>query len=350
MFKKTILFVFILLVGCVGASSLKGRQYSTAKSPLSIGKKSAAYILQHPADASYWKACANYGVLIFADETNNAKLRDKVIKLYNDFFKQKKMPHPSGFDGHTFGIVHFELFRQTGDSDYLNVAKYLAYSEWKDPRPDVLSKFTRFMSDDMYMAGSLQIQAYKNLQDIVYADRAALHLETYINKLQTGNGLFYHTDKARCLWGRGNGWAAAAMTEALLALPDNHPKKAIIMSAYKKMMEGLVEYQDKSGLWHQLLDENESFLETSCTGMFIFALSNGVAQGWLPEKPYKEVALKAWLGLTEYVNDEGEIREVCIGTGVADNKEYYMTRPKAVGDFHGQAPLMWAATGMLRME
>ena len=262
---KKLLFVgvlqlTILLSGCLEAEKTACYNWPQGKSPVEIGKKAASVVLERPVDWLYFTACANYGVLLFSQETNDTKLKNKVIKAYDEFFAKKKMPHVGHVDNNVFGIAHFELFRQTNNSDYLDVGTILANDEWNNPRQDGLSRYTRFWVDDIYMVCSLQIQAYKSLKDPVFADRAALQIEAYINKLQHDNGLFYHTDKVHYFWGRGNGWAAAGMTEVLLALPEDHPKRAFIMAAYQKMMAGLLKYQDESGLWHQLTDKPESFL------------------------------------------------------------------------------------------
>ena len=87
---------------------------------------------------------------------------------------------------------------------------------------DGLSSFTRFWVDDMYMVGSLQVQAFKATGDTVYLNRAAKTIKVYCDKLQRPNGLFYHRADAPFYWGRGNGWAAAAFAELIQVLPEDH--------------------------------------------------------------------------------------------------------------------------------
>jgi len=70
------------------------------------------------------------------------------------------------------------------------------------------------------------------------------------------------------------------------------------------MMAALLKYQDKDGMWHQLLDKPDAWPETSCTGMFTFAMVTGVKNGWLDEKTYGPAARKGWLGLIKYINDD----------------------------------------------
>ncbi len=242
------------------------------------------------------------------------------------------------------------MYRQFGDTKYLDLAKELADEEWENPRGDGLTDLTRFWIDDMYMVGSLQVQAYKSTKEMVYLDRAALQLKVYCDKLQKPNGLFHHRDDAPFFWGRGNGWAAAAMTELLLVLPENHEHYDAILEAYQKMMLTLLDYQGEDGMWHQLLDDPESYPESSCTGMFLYGLASGIDNGWLSFDKYSSNVERAWNALATYVNEKGETENVCVGTNAKDNKKHYLTRPKSTGNFHGQAAVLWAATAMIRLQ
>lgn len=114
------------------------------------------------------------------------------------------------------------------------------------------------------------------------------------------------------------------------------------------MMAALLKYQGEEGLWRQLIDHPEAWPETSSTGMFTFAMVTGVKRGWLDESTYGPAARKAWLGLVPYLDDDGNVREVCVGTGKGDSVGYYLARPRRVGDLHGQAPILWSASALLR--
>ena len=71
--------------------------------------------------------------------------------------------------------------------------------------------------------------------------------------------------------------------------------------------------------------------------------------GWLPEETYGPAARKAWIALTGYLTPDGDLREVCVGTGKKDDLQYYLDRPRAVGDAHGQAPMLWSASGIVEI-
>ena len=202
--------------------------------------------------------------------------------------------------------------------------------------------------DDMYMITAVQIQAYRATGDKKYAERAAREMILYLDSLQRPNRLFYHAQDVPFFWSRGNGWMAAGMTELLSSLPKDNPDRPKIMKGYNKMMESLLKYQAENGTWRQLIDEPDSWNETSGTGMFAFAMITGVKNGWLDKNIYGAAARKAWLGLISYINQNDEVREVCEGTNKKNDKQYYYDRKRIVGDLHGQAPVLWCASALLR--
>gem|GEM_PF-245739 len=318
--------------------------------PSEVGKKIVSNIADRRFGWRYPNVCTYYGALIFADALNDKSITQQIENEYIPYLKEKRKPHSGHVDYNVFGIWPFEMYRQTGNEEYLQTAKKLADDEFKNPLEDGLTELTRFWVDDMYMVGSLQVQAYKSTKDKVYLDRAALQLIVYCDKLQRPNGLFYHRDDAPFYWGRGNGWAAAALTEILLVLPENHEHHSALLNAYRKMMGAILTFQGEDGMWHQLLDDPESFPESSCTGMFLYALASGLDKGWLPYDNYKVNVMKGWEALAGYVNEKGEAVNVCIGTNAKNSKRHYLTRPRSTGNFHGQAAILWAATAMVRLQ
>jgi len=230
----------------------------------------------------------------------------------------------------------------------LELGKSLADKQWEKTTADGITTEARYWIDDMYMIPAVQVQAYRATGNTEYLDRAALTMTAYLDKLQQANGLFYHGTNAPFFWGRGNGWVAAGMTELLRSLPANHPRRARIMASYQKMMRTLLRYQGEDGLWRQLIDHKEAWPETSSTGMFAFAMVTGVKSGWLDERQYGSAARKAWLGLIGRLDNDADILDVCVGTGKGTNVKYYLDRPRKTGDLHGQAPILWTASALLR--
>lgn len=322
-----------------------------------------------PKSITYPETCTWYGALTFAQLSHNKALSQKLIARFDPLFgpEASLIPTADHVDPSVFGAVPFELYIQTKDERYLSIGKTIADRQWAPVTPerlaslkpedreiveqavkDNLSQQTRFWIDDMYMITALQAQAFRATGDKTYIDRAGREMAVYLEKLQQPNGLFYHAPDVPFFWGRGNGWMAAGMAELLRSLPKGHTDRARIMTGYQNMMATLKKHQDENGMWRQLIDHPESWPETSCTGMFTFAMVTGVKQGWIDAKTYAPAARKAWLGLIQYINENADIREVCEGTNKLNDLQYYLDRKRNVGDLHGQAPLLWSATAFLR--
>ena len=308
----------------------------------------------------YPEVCAWYGALTVAELTHDRDLQTRLIRKFDQFFTvegSKRISQGAHVDYHVFGVVPLEIYLQTKDQRYLDLGRSFADKQWEKTTPDGITAEARYWVDDMYMIPAVEVQAYRATGDAKYLDRAALAMSAYLDKLQQPNGLFYHATDSPFFWGRGNGWFAAGMAELLRSLPKNHPKRARILEGYRKMMASLLKYQGDDGLWRQLVDHPEAWAETSGTGMFTFAMVTGVKNGWLDEKTYGPAARRAWLGLVKYIDEKSNVREVCVGTNKAAQEvgpdiqtqlKYYLARPRNVGDLHGQAPVLWTASALMR--
>lgn len=336
------------------------RNWPAGKSPREIGKRVAERLVstphanfgkpEPPTQITYPEAATWYGALMFAQASHDKQLESRLIQRFQPLFGDEAnlIPKPVHVDNTVFAAVPLQIFIETKQSKYLDLGKSLADKQWENPTSEGLTPQTRFWIDDMYMITIAQVQAYRATADAKYLDHAAVEMSTYLDKLQQPNGLFYHAPDSHFFWGRGDGWVAAGMTELLTSLPENHPLRGRIMNGYLKMMKALLQYQDQDGMWHQLLDHPESFPETSSTGMFTFAIVTGVKNGWLEARTYAASARKGWLALTNYLEPNGDIRNVCEGTGKNNNLQYYLDRKRLTGDLHGQAPILWGAAALLR--
>jgi rhamnogalacturonyl hydrolase YesR len=74
----------------------------------------------------------------------------------------------------------------------------------------------------------------------------------------------------------------------------------------------------------------------------------GVKNGWLDAKTYGPAARRAWIAVAGYIDQNENVTNVCEGTGKHNSYDYYMARKRITGDFHGQAPVLWAASALLR--
>lgn len=292
-----------------------------------------------------------YGSLTVADLTKDQALEKKLVGKFDELLTEEKKGRISPnahVDYRVFGTVPLEIYLLNGDRKYLDLGVSLADKQWEKTTADGITEEARYWIDDMYMITMIQTQAYRATKDKKYLDRAALAAVAYLEKLQQPNGLFFHAPDSQYYWGRGNGWFAAGMAELLRSLPKNHPKRAKILQSYKTMMASLLKYQTADGLWRQLIDKPESWEETSGTGMFAFAMVTGVKEKWLDAKTYGPAARKAWLGLVKRIDANANLADVCVGTNKGFSVQYYIDRERETGNLHGQAPVLWTASALMR--
>ena len=370
--QKPVLLLMVTCLWLITEAQNDFKEWSPGKSPGVIGLRVAERFLASPHGVyggnnikphiPYFEVCTWYGALTFSKETNNDDLKNKLVERFAPLFDKDSslLPVPDHVDYTVFGTIPLEIYLQTNELNYFHLGKMYADTQWKAPfGPRIVPESyryhnsgytwqTRLWIDDMYMITMIQSQAWRATGDKSYINRAAREMVLYLDSLQKPNGLFYHAPASPFFWGRGNGWMAAGMAELLRALPKSNPDRRRILNGFKTMMNSLLKYQAEDGMWRQLIDDKESWKETSCTGMFAFAMITGIKNGWLDKKIYGNAARKAWLALTGYINENAEVTEICEGTGAGNTRQYYLDRKRITGDFHGQAPVLWCATALLR--
>lgn len=363
----------VIATGCATSQSRSNQYFSNwpaGTSPAEVGQRVAENFLPrkyryetNPQKAHlgviYPEVITWYGSLTVAHLSGATNLTTQLIQKFEPFHGEAaRHINPSAHvDYRVFGIVPLEIYLQTGDERARKLGIKFADAQWEKTTSDGVTAEARYWIDDMYMIPAIQVQAYRATQEMKYLDRAAVAMVAYLDKLQQPNGLFFHGQSAPFYWGRGNGWMAAGVAELLRSLPASHPHHARIMKGYRQMMAALLQYQDDSGLWNQLIDKADSWPESSGSAMFTFAFVTGVKAGWLDANTYGPAARRAWLGLVKQLDANANLGEVCVGTDKADRVvgpsleaqlKFYNERPRVAGDLHGQAPLLWTASALMR--
>lgn len=150
-------------------------------------------------------------------------------------------------------------------------------------------------------------------------------------------------------WGRANGWAVLAMCDLLDVLPKDHPGYEKVMAQLHLVLRGVCQYQSGTGLWHQLLDRNDTYLETSASAMFVYGLAHAINQGWISPTTYGSIAQAGWAGLSTRINSKGQVEGTCVGTTFASDPIYYYNRPASVYAMHGYGPVLLAGAEMINL-
>lgn len=196
-------------------------------------------------------------------------------------------------------------------------------------RPQPRSLWT----DDFYMAVPfLAHLGHASDQSAAWDDAARQVVQLSARLFVPERGLYAHgwSDNSdgvgpRFYWGRANGWATLAMAELLAVLPADHPQHTAVLRLYRQHLRTLVELQDGSGLWHNLLDRSDTYLETSASAMFVYSLAKGVDEGWLSAS-FAPAALTGWNAIAARVLPDGRVDGICEGTTYANDSTYYTHR------------------------
>jgi len=112
-------------------------------------------------------------------------------------------------------------------------------------------------------------------------------------------------------WGVGNGWAAAGMTRVLRALPDTMiEEKQRLVTYIKEVVDGCLAYQREDGLFHDVVDNPLTFVETNLAQMLAYTIYRGLLGGWL-DKNYRPAADGMRAAAHAKVDAEGLVQGVC---------------------------------------
>jgi rhamnogalacturonyl hydrolase YesR len=210
--------------------------------------------------------------------------------------------------------------------------------------------------DDAYMSVPLLAEWGAVTKERKYFDDGAAQIEGFFKHLwREDKGLFTHAGYAGAGeahpfygWGRANGWFMVATVELLDLMPGDHPKRDTVIQILRAHARGVAERQSGTGLYHQMLDRPDSYLETSCTAMFAYSMAKGVNRGWLDKHAFAPAAIAAWNGLNTKVSADGKVNDVCVGTNYANDYVYYYARP-AIDDIHGYGPVLLAGSEMIKL-
>ena len=148
------------------------------------------------------------------------------------------------------------------------------------------------------------------------------------------SGLWFHGftfhgkhNFAEALWGRGNCWVTISIPILLemVALPAS--THTLLTGYLHEQVKSLIAHQNVSGMWHTLLDDPTSYLESSATCGIAFGILKAVHLGILPAS-YSVFAMKAVEPILGYITDEGEVLQVSYGTPMGrQTKEFYKQIP-----------------------
>jgi unsaturated rhamnogalacturonyl hydrolase len=351
----------------------------TSSAGLSGDKK---YSIGSPyVEWNYWNGVLNLAMLELSNMSDEKKYQQFSLKNYRfvfenlgffetmyksgirntgmDRFFEMKMLDDCGAMG--AGLIEaYQLDKQKTYREYIDkTANYILNTQ--DRLEDsTLARTDPYLKtvwlDDLYMSVPFLARYGKMTNDIKYLQFAEKQVKQFTKHLYDPvTGLYFHgyfdnfKENGVAHWGRANGWSIMAQVNLLDALPENYKDRDTLLAIYRQQIIGLARYQSESGLWHQLLDKPDSYLETSCSAMFTYAVAKGVNEGWLDER-FKAIAVNGWDGIKSKIQSDGQVKDICIGTGIANDLVFYYKRPTVLNDIHGLGAVILAGVEILKMQ
>ena len=320
-------------------------------------------------------------MLLVTEVTGDASYQEYTLKNFDfifdhlDYFRKQA----SEFSAPPRAYRRMLDMRELDDCGAIGAALVKAYAKKQDPRyratidvvanhishkqmrlPDGTLARSRpqpvsLWIDDMYMSVPFLAQMGRLTGDRAYFDDGARQVVQMSERLQDkATGLYDHSwfqntpYDPKFYWGRGAGWALMATAELLSVLAEDHPERARVLDVFRRAVQGVAAVQGGAGMWHQLLDKTDSYLETSASAMFTFAVACGVNRGWLPPT-YAPVAQAGWQAIATRVRPDGRIEGICVGTTAAYDAVYYYNRPTELGAMQGYGPVLMAGAEVITM-
>jgi len=257
-----------------------------------------------------------------------------------------KTQHIIGFDGDLKPMINI-------------FADYISTKEFRFPdgtlarnRPSPNSLWL----DDLFMAVPALAQMGKVTGEKKYFDDAVRQVLQFSDRMfNKEKGLFMHgwilgmDEHPQFHWARANGWAVMTMVELLEVLPENYEGRAQVIDLLRKHIRGLANYQSAQGFWHQLIDRNETYLETSATAIYTYSIARAINRGYVDASVYGPMVCLAWNAVASKVNDKGQVEGTCVGTGMGFDPAFYSYRPVNVFAAHGYGPVLLAGAEMIQL-
>lgn len=240
-----------------------------------------------------------------------------------------------------------EAARHDGDAACAELALQALRSAIVDTPAGPRLAGLRAWTDDLFMA-TLLVDRTLALLPAAERPRATEALGATLleqaGRLQRPGGLFDHAEGSPVAWGRGNGFAALALAQALAGPLVPPAAAAPLLARLQAHLRALLPLQGGDGLWRQVLDLPNAPAELTVTAMSLTALATARAHGWLPAGAANGAIARAWAAVQDGVDADGGFTGVCAGTPAGPTLDFYLRRPIVNGrDDRAAALVMQAA-------
>lgn len=268
-----------------------------------------------------------------------------------DCYKTAALLSRFGWKADSYKQVAQKLYRDLTDMEHLNsrgenvpklyTEEALGYNYWhgwkKQPR-------YKIWLDGIYMLQPFIAHQALLRDDEKQQELINRRLNWVAENLLAPCKLYYHAgnskeDVCEYFWLRAMGWYGMAMVDVMEYLPKQFMAERI--EALKLFVDGMLKYQDSTGMWKNLVDQpltGTNRLETSGTAMMCYTILKGVRLGWLDES-YRQKGMDIFAAMVEEKLDEKGLNDIYLrasanNTNNYEEPEFYVTdEGKGVGPF-----------------
>ncbi len=317
------------------------------RDPLEVARILAAKYPQSPG-MSYIPALAWSGAIQLTQLTGDPAFRQKALSQMTPFLDGTKpaIAEKANLPSIAGHLAFSDLARMESSTNAAALARTAAEHLLRTASPTELVPSATRWTDDMFMATSVLARVAGQTNDAAFVERTQRLLETYAARLQREDGIFIHVESSPFAWGRGNGFAAFGLMDALTHLPKHAERRDALLAQFRKLMLGLVKHQSPDGAWRQVVDEPGAYRELTVTAMVTTAMARGIRLGWLDQATFLPVVERGWRAVSVRVAPDASLIDVCTGTGAKKDcdKSHYLHRDAIFGpDDRGGAMALTAA-------
>ncbi|MDB5841744.1 MAG: Rhamnogalacturonides degradation protein RhiN [Herminiimonas sp.] len=300
------------------------------------------YTLAHPYERDVWeKAPAITGILMWDDQQAVGGARKWVERAvdvqssrgYLSYDERLELPNghapvftPTATLSSALGYCVLSYYERDGEERLLEAARRQADALLAGPRTRrggfwVRKEGPELWIDFTYMMCPFLVKLGKITGDQSLIDEAFLQLDVNVHHLlDTDNNLARHAWRETpdqylqsTFWCRGNGWLNACLVDMLAEIPD-HPRAESLKELGRRTIGAIASHQDRSGFFHNILDDENAKFEASGTLMFAYYAARAVNQGWLDDG-YMERAERAFRIVAGSVEPDGAVPGVQVPPG-----------------------------------
>ncbi len=322
------------------------------RAPLEVAGQLAEVYGHELPSVAYIPAVALIGRLRLGALSDDSAILPDVERIMKPYLDGKptlgEKPSSSHLPGH---LVFAELARLTGNTAYIALARRAAGMAFDGGAMRESMPLHNQMSDSVFMGCAILAEAGRLSGERRYFRMALRHLRFMEQLDLRSDGLYRHSPLDEAAWGRGNGFPALGLSWTLDAMPAGAAERDAFLDSYRSLMAALIEHQDPTGMWHQVIDHPGSYRELTSTSMIGYALARGLRNGWIAGEDFEHALERAWRGVKARIAPDGSLADVCRSTGRQPNLQAYLDREALLGrDDRGGAMALLFAVEMARRD